>query len=94
MEWAEERLEADLHRFLRGTLAACPILITRPTALAACTDFSFNLGLGALKGSTLRRRVNAEDWPAARYEIRRWVNAGGRKLLGLVRRRDAEAALL
>lgn len=58
------------------------------------TDFSFNLGLGAFRGSTLRRRLQAQDWPAARQELAKWVRGGGRVLPGLVVRRAAEAALL
>jgi lysozyme len=38
--------------------------------------------------------VNECDWPAARNEIRRWVFGGGRKLPGLVLRRQAESVLL
>lgn len=91
-EYADRRLEIDALKFARGAHAACPVLTG--DRLCAIGDFAYNLGLGALKGSTLRRRVNEEDWPAARKEIGRWVNAGGRRLLGLVRRREAEAALL
>jgi lysozyme len=47
----------------------------------------------ALQRSTLRRKVNREEHGAAPAEIRRWVGAGGRKLKGLARRREAEAAL-
>ena len=62
--------------------------------LIAISDFIFNLGPTRYAASTLRRRVNDEDWPAARDEIRRWVFGGGRKLPGLIIRREAEAALL
>ena len=48
---------------------------------------------GALPRSTLRRKVNREEHDAVPAEFRRWVWAGGRKLKGLVRRREAEAAL-
>jgi lysozyme len=34
--------------------------------------------------------VNAENWNRARHEIRRCVYGGGRKLPGLVKRREAE----
>ena len=59
----------------------------------ALTSFTFNLGGGALQRSTLRRKVNREEHSAVPGEFRRWVWAGGRKLKGLVRRREAEAAL-
>jgi lysozyme len=56
-------------------------------------SFTFNLGAGALRASTLRRRVLACDDEGAAAEFGKWVFAGGRKLAGLVRRRHAEAAL-
>ena len=59
----------------------------------ALCSFTFNLGAGALQRSTLRRRVNREEHEAVPRELRRWVWAGGRKLKGLIRRREAEAAL-
>lgn len=62
--------------------------------LAAIVDFTFNLGGGRLQTSTLRRRLNQRDWPAAAAELRRWVDGGGKVLLGLVARRKAEVALI
>lgn len=59
----------------------------------ALVSFTFNLGSGALQRSTLRRKVNREEHEDAPAEFMRWVWAGGRKLKGLVRRREAEAAL-
>lgn len=58
----------------------------------ALVSFTFNLGAGALQRSTLRRRVNREEHEVVPAEFRRWVWAGGRKLKGLVWRREAEAA--
>jgi len=60
----------------------------------ALADFVYNLGAGRLQTSTLRRVVNAQDWPAAERELMRWVRGGGRILPGLVKRRTAEVALL
>lgn len=61
---------------------------------AALISFAYNLGVNALAGSTLRRKVNAQDWGGAKRELMRWVKAGGRNLPGLVARRAEEAALL
>ena len=61
--------------------------------LDALCSFAFNLGAGALQRSTLLRKVNREEHGAVPVEFRRWVWAGGRKLKGLVRRREAEAGL-
>lgn len=91
-DYADWRLQQDAERFARGTLALCPGL--SGDALCAIADFSYNLGLGRLKASTLRRKLNAGDYDAAEIELRKWVNGGGRKLPGLVRRREAEIALL
>ena len=57
----------------------------------ALVSFTFNLGGGALQRSTLRRKVNREEHDAVPPEFLRWVWAGGKKLRGLVRRREAEA---
>ena len=59
----------------------------------ALSSFTFNLGAGALQRSTLRRKVNRGEHDAVPAEFGRWVWAGGRKLKGLIRRREAEAAI-
>ena len=59
----------------------------------ALGSFAFNLGAGALQRSTLGRKANREEHGAVPAEFGRWVFAGGRKLKGLVRRREAEAEL-
>jgi GH24 family phage-related lysozyme (muramidase) len=59
----------------------------------ALVSFVFNLGSGALQCSTLRRRLNAGAYLEAADEFPKWVYAGGRKLKGLVRRREAERIL-
>jgi lysozyme len=55
--------------------------------------FTFNCGEGSLRRSTLRRRLNAGNRSAVRSELMKWVYSGGKKLPGLVRRRQAEGAL-
>jgi lysozyme len=91
-EYANARLEMDAAKFAKGTVLLCPAL--GGERLCAIADFAYNLGLGALKASTLRRKLNACDYEAARRELGRWVRGGGRVLPGLVLRRHAEAALL
>lgn len=60
---AEIYLEADLRIALNATLKFCPVLVTEPEArLAVIVDFTFNLGVGRLQTSTLRRRINQRDW--------------------------------
>lgn len=92
---AEVCLARDLQMALAATLRYCPVLASEPEGrLAAIVDFTFNLGAGRLQTSTLRRRVNQRDWVAAGQELRRWVYGGGKILLGLMARREAEIALL
>jgi lysozyme len=91
----EAYLARDLMTALHATLRFCPVLATQPEGrLAAIVDFTFNLGAGRLQTSTLRRRVNQQDWIAVGQELRRWVYGGGKVLPGLVTRREAEVALL
>lgn len=61
--------------------------------LGALGSFAYNLGFSALSGSTLARKVKSGDHPGASAEFPRWVYGGGRRLLGLVRRRAAERAV-
>jgi lysozyme len=91
----ETYLVTDLQVALAATTRYCPVLAIEPEdRLAAIVDFTFNLGVGRLQASTLRRRVNQSDWVAAGKELRRWVYGGGRVLPGLVIRREAESQLL
>lgn len=60
---------------------------------AAFLSFAFNVGNGALCGSTLARKANAGDMQGACAELSRWVYAGGKQLPGLVKRRATERQL-
>ena len=71
----------------------CPGADT-PERIAALLDFTYNLGGGNLRASTLRRRINAGQWDQVPGELRKWVRGGGRVLKGLVLRREAEVALI
>lgn len=79
--------------YLPAVVKLCPA-VDKPQRIAALIDFTFNLGVGRLKGSTLRRKVNAGDWEAVPAELRKWVLGSGKKLRGLVIRREAEIALI
>lgn len=91
-EYADRRMLMDAQKFARGTLALCPSLTDN--RLSAIADFAYNLGLGRLKTSTMRKKINTGEWSAVPAELRKWVNGGGRKLPGLVLRREAEIALI
>lgn len=88
----DELFRKDIRRFERGVRR----LITYPInqhQFDALVSFAFNLGLGALQRSTLRRKINRGDLVGAQEEFPKWRRAGGKILQGLVRRRAAEAAM-
>lgn len=64
-----------------------------PNQYGALVSFTYNLGEGSLKSSTLLKKVNVKDFVGASKEFAKWNHAGGQVLKGLTRRRMAEAAL-
>ena len=60
----------------------------------ALVSFAYNLGTSALKNSTLLKKVNKNpNDKSIALEFNKWVNAGGKKLWGLVKRRTEESKL-
>ena len=60
----------------------------------ALVSFAYNLGVTALKNSTLLKKVNTNpNDKTIKNEFLKWVNAGGKKLQGLVNRRTEESDL-
>ncbi len=59
----------------------------------ALVDFTFNLGAGRLKESTLLKLVNEGKMDEAAEQFPRWVRAGGKVQPGLVTRRQKERDL-
>jgi lysozyme len=86
---AEIWLQQDMLKAINAVVRLCPAA-TKPTQIAALADFAFNCGAGNLELSTLRRKVNRNDFDGASDEFLKWVYARGVKLPGLVRRRLAE----
>ena len=88
-EQAEELLKQDVSRFEKGVNDLVKVSLTQ-NQFDALVSFSFNLGLGNLKSSTLLKKLNASDYTGAVNEFLRWNRAGGKVLNGLTRRRQAE----
>lgn len=94
-ETAQEWLEAQLrNECIPAAVRYTPGLVGDQEALGAIADFIYNLGASRYKTSTLRRRLNEQNWEEAQHEIRRWCRASGRVLRGLELRREAEAGYL
>jgi lysozyme len=89
-----------LSTYAPGVIRQCPILLTIAATqrdwrkINAIVDFCYNLGVGRLQTSTLRRKINAQDWDAAKEQLMLWTRGGGKILPGLVKRRQAECALM
>lgn len=89
---AEELLKTDLNRVCRAVQNLIRVPLTQGQ-FDALVSFTFNLGAGSLKGSTLRQRINRGDYTGASSEFKKWVYAGGRRLPGLQARRFDETVL-
>lgn len=92
----EAEAEALLTQDLRIANAAVGRQITVPlsnTQRAALIDWTFNLGASRLRASTMRAMINRGELAGVTGEMRKWVFGGGRRLPGLVARREAEVAL-
>jgi lysozyme len=92
-EQADAQLRQDLAKFERGVAALVAGHATTQGQFDALVSFAFNLGLGALGGSSLLRLHKGGSFAAAATEFGKWSHSAGRVLPGLVRRRAAEAAL-
>jgi lysozyme len=91
---ADLMLDYEMKKSLSSAIKYCPVLLVSDEKWGSIADFVYNLGAGNLQCSTLRRKINAGDWPGARKELMKWVRGGGRVLPGLVKRRAIEASLL
>lgn len=92
--------EADATAMLRSMLASYEAGVSRYVQVPltqgqfdALVSFAYNVGLSALKDSTLLRLVNARDYAGAAAQFARWNRAGGKVLPGLTRRREAERVM-
>ena len=82
------------HTYLPGVLRNCPILATDVRKCNSIVDFAYNCGVGRLQTSTLKRKINANDWEGAKEQLMLWTKGGGKVLPGLLKRRISECALL
>lgn len=96
--WSKEEIDqlfaADLRTFERGVLRLVPGCDGVQGAFDALVSLAYNIGLGNLQRSQVRIRANRQDWPGAAEALLAWSKAGGKVLPGLLRRRQAEAALM
>lgn len=92
---AERMLMEDLKVFVYNVNKAVEGYTTlNDCQFGALVSFCFNVGVGNFRKSTLLKKVrqNPND-PTIADEFNKWVYAGGKKLMGLVQRRQLEATL-
>ena len=89
-EEAEELLKRDLIKYEKTVLRLINVPLT-DGMFDSLVSFTFNLGGGALQRSTLRQKLNREEYQNAADEFPKWclIN-GGKKSIGLLRRRLIE----
>jgi len=91
-EQAEVWLRFVLEEAEQSAISLCRVYLS-PFQRGALASFIYNVGEGAFRASTLRKRINDMEWEDVPFQFRRWKFAGGRVLGGLVRRREAEIGL-
>ena len=88
-----EMLKLMLQRFENGVSRYVQTRINQ-NQFDALVSFAYNVGLGALKSSTLLKRVNSNPNDSdIVYQFSRWNKAGGKPLRGLTIRRKEESNL-
>lgn len=89
---AEEALKKRLAVF-QAQLDDCVTMPLNTNQNDALLSFIYNIGIGAFKGSTMRRKLNRGQYALAADEFDKWNRGGGKVLDGLKRRRAAEKQL-
>jgi lysozyme len=87
---ARELLMWEVDAICRPAMTAYVKKRLHPLSDGALVSFAYNCGTGALRRSTLLKRVNAGRWSDVPKEFRKWRMGGGRVLRGLANRREAE----
>ena len=92
-EQAEQYFQQTLQKFAQGVEDSITSQVNN-NQFAALVSLAYNIGLTAFKNSTILRLVNQNpNNPAIKNEFMKWVNSGGKRIKGLVTRRQTEANL-
>lgn len=91
-----EQIDALLQGDLMAPEVAVNLYVTQTLAqnqFDALVSFVFNVGRRAFAESTLLKKLNAGIFEEVPAQMRRWVYSGGRRIAGLVNRRENEVKL-
>ena len=90
---ADRYLLQDIKRFEQAVSALVKVPINT-NQFSALVSFTFNVGVGNFKSSTLLKRLNLRDYKGCSNEFERWVYGSNKKPLeGLKKRRKLEKEL-
>src|SRR5579872_1827793 len=92
LEQAQELLAKDTAIAQEAVNTYVTVPLTQNQFDALCS-FVYNVGTNAFKESTLLKLLNKKSYYTAWEEFVKWDHAGGKVVEGLLRRRQAEAAL-
>ena len=92
LEEADSLLEKDIAKF-EEYVSDNVIVKLNQSQFDALVAWTFNLGPGNLRSSTMLKKLNNGEYESVPFEMRRWNKAGGKTLDGLIRRRQAESLL-
>lgn len=91
-EQAEARLQAELETYEQAVSKLATVVLSS-NQFSALVCFAYNVGVNALRSSTLLKLLNRGDYQGAADQLLRWNKAGTKVLPGLARRRTAERSL-
>ena len=89
---AKEYMAHDLKKFELAVNSAVTVPLNQ-NQFDALVSLAYNIGTNAFKNSTLVKKLNAGDYRGAADQFDVWINAGGKRMQGLVNRRAREKAL-
>lgn len=89
---ALDLLGQDLNKFEKAVNDNVAVQL-RQNQFDALVSFSFNVGPDAFRNSTLLKVLNQNKYDEVPNQLRRWVFAGGKKVQGLINRRENEIRL-
>ena len=89
---AKTYMAHDLKKFEVAVNKAVTVQLNQ-NQFDALLSLAYNIGASAFSQSTLVKKLNANDIRGAADQFDVWVNAGGKRMQGLVNRRAKEKAL-
>lgn len=92
-EMAEDLLKKHVETYENGVNQGVKQTINQ-NQFDALVSFTYNVGVANFLRSTLLKKVNIDPYDLTiETEFLKWVNAGGKRLTGLVKRRQTESQL-